>query len=199
MSTQYQVITYQYDELSEDAQERARDNAREWANDDSFIFESVVDQFIEEIETSGLVTIKRRQNHPCVWYTIYGGQGSGAAWEGEIHLATWMKAQRVAGKYRTLYNYCAATGHSVTVSSRGLTMQFDADTYYLDEKADAQYAEIEDDIEQWAISQAHDLHASLEAEYDYQTSDESIVEMLRANEYDYTANGDVFTRARFAA
>lgn len=203
------TTVYTYDELNEEAKERARDWYREADSGDTFFAEYPTDEFHDLLEACGFDVDKKRG----LRWSGFSYQGDGAAFAGswqaerckpQALLADrpvsyvdesgtvqrcqtnerWHKAVApivaLAARYPTAYG-------SVRMSGRGnnvLADSFDAED---DDIADSDA--LAEELADAARDLADAFYRALEAEYTYQNSDESIEEMIKANEYEFTEEG----------
>ena len=197
---------YQFNELSDSAKERARDWWRTVLGDDTDWADCVID---DAATIAGILGIDLRQRdvklygggtrqEPRIYWDLGRGGGVGfdasysyvpgsarairehAPGEGELHaIATRLQqAQR-----RYFYKLTA------DVSTRGSDCaSITVSVYYDDEyelrPADAQ--PVEDAIQSFA----HWIHSALTREYEYRMSDEAVDDDIRANEYEFTEEGE---------
>src|SRR5205085_2303700 len=118
----------------------------------------------------------------------------GASFTARLDLRGWLRAQKLCRRYQALY----ADAESVTVeitqgghSCHEYTMDVVSRRYGSSEAADAQLSEVEARILQDARDRARVVYRALEREYEHQTSDEQVIEAIRANEYEFDADGDL--------
>ncbi len=209
---------YLYDELSEEAQEKARDWFREGNCDDTFWSECVTDDFKTVAKACGFTLSKARGLHSAlaIYWEGFSHQGSGASFEGswrasDVNVAQLLKdwpatyadekgetrtSEHNAELHPILEGFAKLasqepTGYgSVSASHRGhsLTCEYDHenedDTDLTGDPVDT-FKELCSDLAHW-------LYRTLEREYEYQNSDETVTENIRANEYTFTADGERF-------
>jgi hypothetical protein len=206
MAREVTTKVYKYEELSERAQEQAREWMRSVVSKDfsDFHTESVIDDFATIAAFCGWDINQKRVTlmgggtrfDPVVYWSGFASQGDGACFEG-----TW-EASRI--NTRALYRHAPKDaelrriGHAFAalkkaaprgwgrVSHRGhyyheMCTAFDTDN--MREDREEQLKEASRDLMRW-------VYRALENEYDYQTADEQLVESLKANEYEFTEDGD---------
>ncbi|MGH7176489.1 MAG: hypothetical protein ACREJC_03825 [Tepidisphaeraceae bacterium] len=223
---------YQYDELSEDAQEKARDWYRQ--GDDSFNeyhAETVIDDCKEALKLAGF-DVER------IYYSGFCSQGDGACFEGTWKPDSLRGVEEFAAEYPASYtdkdgavhqcqgnealqainresNRLAALdpkrqvwwrvkhrGHyyheqCVEFSHEDLRethcqegeCQFDAYCECACEPCNARPESIEADHEENARDAMRWVYRQLEREYEYQNADEQVADTIRANEYEFDADG----------
>ncbi len=207
---------YKYEELSDDAKAKARDWFRNASAGDTFFAEHVTDEFHETLKAFGFdVDEKRGLSWSGFW-----SQGDGAAFTGKwyasqfapgklladrpIEWADNHAAKRVTSKENVELHRIAAelreckkagvTFALIDNHYRGFHMRL-AECEWGDEETpqDATKAQL-DGVEARLIEAARDLahgfYKALEAEYEYQNSDEQVSESIIANEYEFTEEGE---------
>ena len=73
-----------------------------------------------------------------------------------------------------------------------MSIELDARGYDTTEAQDILLNELEEDIIEDARSEADNIYRSLSKEYDYQTSEEAILDTIKANEYTFLEDGSIF-------
>lgn len=206
-----QTITktvYSFDELSEEAKERARDWYREASAQDEYW-----DSVYQDAETiAGLMGIEfyRRNfrtvggkisDEPCIWFSGFSSQGDGACFEGrysyakggaakvkayapldeKLHaIAAGLQAVQQANGYRL----SATVTHSGSYYHSGCTdidVMKNGDDYASDE-ATGEVTRLLRAFMDW-------IYRQLESEYEYFNSDENVDENIRLNEYAFEEEG----------
>jgi len=192
---------YQFDELSEHAKERAREWMRQGTCDDSYWYESTLEDFTTIAGYLGYAVKSDR-----VFFSGFSSQGDGACFEGTFrseHLkldqliayAPQDKelariGKELAGFIQDHPHWYATIKHSGRYSHKYETdfscEELNSDDEDITEvKAEEEFIEISRDLMGW-------IYRQLEREYDYQMSDEQIDETIRANEYEFTESGTRF-------
>lgn len=199
-------IVYTYDELDD----RAKEKAREWFAE--LVFSDFCDwEFVYEdaehmasiigitIDDRPCKTIGGATRHePCIYFSGFSSQGDGACFEGPyrykkgavkaikaecndeelVRIATELQAVQRRNFYR-LYATCKNSRYNwldVEVE--------DSENPYRDLKGDDEVVkQLLKDFADW-------IYEQLEAEYDYQTSDEVVEENILANEYEFYQSGE---------
>lgn len=187
---------YTFDELSEAAKEEAREWYRECNASDSFWSECV----IEDATTIGAILGIDIEN---IYWSGFSSQGDGASFTGRYgYKKGWRKALRnyvggdclpvlerigkalQAAQKPTMYSGTARISTSGNYC-HAWTMRFDCEGEYgLLGDFELAISEALRDFANWVYRQ-------LESEYDYQNSDETVDENIRANEYEFTENGEI--------
>lgn len=200
---------YQFDELTDEAKEKARQWYRE--SDDGYYLDNVISDFSQIAEIIGLELSTRSvplmngktRQEPEVYYSVAYSQGDYAAFTG-----TWryekgsMKALREYAPvdtvlrsiladfnalqkrffYRLAVDCSERRGNQyVNNVYRRYTSRYDEQA--VDRETEREAENIVDRLSSW-------LYTQLRNEVDYQNSDEQVDESIRANEYEFSENGE---------
>lgn len=184
---QITVNTYNFDELGQEAQKTALESFRDINVDSDGWSEDVIENFKNKLEALGYENI-------TVYYSGFWSQGDGACFIGRVDLTKWLKAHKLANKYRALYNDTEAYSINITHQSHyyHATSTTVEDGYYSSgksEKSEKQFAEVVGLIEAEREELGNALYKELEQEYDFLTSDEVIKDTILVNEYQFLADG----------
>jgi hypothetical protein len=189
------IKTFQYDELSDEAKEKAREWYRRASSDDSFWHECVTDDAARLLGLLGYSSVR-------IGFRGFWSQGDGANFAGSWYSSNYKpgaaatecpKDVVVCGIDAALGKLVAKfPGSCATVVHRGhyqheMCTDFDTDAgedrteeeaYEFDER----FTELSRDLMRW-------IYRWLEKEYEWQNSNEQVAEMIRANEYEFTEEG----------
>lgn len=211
MPTTKTYTVYTYDELPNDrAQERARDWYRNaTANDMSDIAECVVDDTCEVAAILGIAIATRpvrlmgggTGHKPEIYYSVSACQGDGACFQGRYRFAPKACSRirqhapqdtdlhAIADTLRDLqrpyfYSLIADVRHTGRYyHEHSVTIHVDSDLRSPDGDTCEAIAEELRDFMRW-------IYRRLEREFEYQLSDEVIIESIRANEYTFDEHGN---------
>lgn len=202
---------YTFDELDERAKERARDWFRQGAFDYEW-WDGVYEDAKTCLALAGF-TVER------IYFSGFSSQGDGACFEGswrataaqpvkamKAHAPKDKELHRIAAEMRAIAKLRPSAGMSVkqrghynhegctdfSVDAEG--PEFSDDVRRTTAEWDAlrvRDAEIEERIEDVSRDAMRWIYRALEAEYDYLNSNESVDEMIRANEYEFTSEGKI--------
>lgn len=208
-----EVTVYTFDELSDDAKEKARGWYREATGaDDTYFSESVV----ESLQTAatalgveiGTHTVRLmgggQRQAPNVYWSLSYSQGDGASFDGWYtyskgaakklaetfggkDLATLQAlAHRLEAVQRPhFYSLTASIKQSGRYTHSG-TMSVSAE----DQRGDDYFKQVsEDEVEQVLRELADWFFHSLREAYEWEQADEQVDEAIRANEYTFTVEG----------
>lgn len=190
------IITevYVFDELSDDAKEKARDWFRQFVFTDSNDWEFVYEDAKEIASLFGL-------NVQEIYFTGFASQGDGACFEGDYsfkpgglkavkehapqdaELHSIVKALHDIQR-RNFNQITATTAHSGHYCHSGC-MTVDIERKDGKDWSDSARDAVKDQLRNFADW----VYCQLEAEYNYQMSDEFVDENIRINEYEFTENG----------
>lgn len=203
---------FKFSELSKKAQERALDYFRESACDDSYWYESIYEDTAQIFDILGihserqerLMSGKTRTVKPNVCFSGFCSQGDGASFEGTWNYKRGMvkaikafapqdsELQEIAEglqemQRRYFYKLTARMvrrdSHYCHENTIGFEFELDGDTW----------RNISDDvtggIENYMRRLMCWIYKHLESEYEYQTSDEAIMETIEANDYEFDESG----------
>jgi len=208
-----ETTIYRFDDLSDEAKERARAWYRQGALDYDW-YDAVYDDFEQIAKILG-IRFKTRtiplmgggaRQPPCIWFSGFYSQGDGACFEGRYeyakaapaairaHAPRDVELHRIADtlltvQRRNFYQLYADIGHRGRYyheDSMEITIRRDSPVWQ-DMTGDA-----EEVVDQALRDLAHWLYRQLEREYDYLNSDEAVDAMIHANQYTFTASGDRF-------
>ena len=178
------VTTYTFDELSDKAKARAREWYRE-GND--FFSEHVIDDAANMARILGIDLDAKGE--PQIYWSGFGSQGDGASFVGEYRCRpeACEEIMHAAPQDEELYRIACGLeacngeeepwaniehGSSHYCHERSVRIVAQCDTV----------AELLRDFMRW-------IYRQLEAEYNYQNSDEQVDEVIRVNECEFTVDG----------
>lgn len=206
------IETYQFEELSDAAKEKAREWFREGICEDSFWHESIYEDAAQIFEILGIFSQRAVQTvggktryEPNIEFSGFWSQGDGASFEGTYYYAKGAakkireyapideKLHSIADRLQELqrrhfYKLTAVSrriGHHYSHSN---TVAWETECDWPDSTrpskpgADGECTEIMRDLSNW-------IYRTLEAQYEYLNSDESVDENIKCNEYEFTAEG----------
>ena len=232
------IKLYQFDELSDDAKEKARDWYRRVSADDTFWHEhvprsrTVIDDAADVLKKCGFDTYQRRAKlmdgttklAPAIYFSGFWSQGDGACFEASWSPDSIMPHEQFCQEYPTTWTDAEGQTHEC-VSNKELqaihaesvrlaaldpthmiswrcshsgrhnhehSVTFD----YYDERGDDDGdtknmpADIQDGHEENARDAMRWIYRQLEREWEWQNADEQVDESIRANEYEFTEDGE---------
>lgn len=184
--------------LSHREQTKILDKYRDWNTDHDW-WDAVYEHFIEDMTERGISIDTKGKNSPAIYFTGFWSQGDGACFEGHISdWSSWLQDfpmirayQKKAGlsmSWTSDGNYC----HSYTLRFHGNLdapsaedLGFEGLRAIAHEQAMGELADewerLQNDVEVKVRGFCDNLYSDLEKEYDYLTSDETVIESLEAN------------------
>jgi hypothetical protein len=189
-------ITVEYDGYTfEELDELAKSRVRSWYSEGMYDWDEFVKEDFTEIADILGVTVKN------IYYSGFWSQGDGAMFEGTYYYAkgSAQKIREYAPQDTTLHKIADTLaalqkpyfyGLSATVKHHGHyyhsnsnIIEVECDPYRDTDRG------TEDGIKEALRDLMNWLYRSLEGEYEFQTSDESIAEACEANEWYFTERG----------
>lgn len=191
--------TYKFEELSEEAQEKALDTFRKSKGqyDSEFIFECVLDDWKEKLENLGMDDVK-------IQFSGFWSQGDGASFNANIDLKEFIKHANIdKKKYRHVLRLIEDEQIDAAIVNTNFANHYSHErTRYLSLETEIWsdstprlhklVAELENELEEFRYDLAQDLYKALEQSWDYAMSKECLVEDIDANEYIFLDNGKLF-------
>ena len=204
-----ETTVYQFDELSDEAKEKAREWYRQGNCDDSFWSECTIDAAKEIGKLLGMDIDK-------VYFSGFWSQGDGACFEGtwragDIKLEKLKEyapqdkePQRIGEqlaelavkypdgyfrvKHRGHYSHSGCTSFDVELpNDQEQELEYDSPEY---KSLDAKINQDHDTLIELARDFMDWIYGQLEKEWDYQNSDEQVEELIRSNEYEFLETGE---------
>jgi hypothetical protein len=195
------VLTF--DELNAEAKVKAIQSTRESPGYMSWDWwDSVYETFIEELKEVG-VAVDLTERHgskgrlyfePRIFFSGFWSQGDGAQWAGEVEsLTKFLTATGWDKRFPLAFSESDMVKVRVRITpghySHHGYMVASVDTDIAKPGAEQEANNLEAAFQEWARTRAKELYRTLEREYEDLTSDESIADHLRANDYEFTADG----------
>ena len=189
-----QVTLYSFDELSEQAQQKAIETARGWDDlfepDEQFVLEdfAIQNPHIENMDIS---------------YSGFCSQGDGASFTGSIN-TEWVIDNLLSDELKTIVRdmdcrfernssrYCHENTVSTQIEGEDIVWadHIEENDTLKNSMLDQHYDKILDAIEEYRVSLCHSLYGELEQAYEQCHSDENIIELIKANEYLFDIDGN---------
>lgn len=183
---------YKLSELTGTARETALAKLAEWATDDSFWYESV----IEDAKTIGALMGIEIED---VFFSGFSSQGDGACFTGTY---SWRKGcvqlvKEYAPQDKTLHLIVHALQKIQAPNFYRLTANVTHHGHYSHEyctsiEVDGELvADAEDALKDALRDYMRWIYRQLEAEYEYRTSEEALLEDAEANDWEFTEDGRI--------
>ena len=201
---------YKFDELSDDAKEKAREWWRQCEAQDSGSDLIDRDDFEQVAKILGIEFDSRRvplmngktRSEPMIWFSGFSSQGDGACFDGRYSYAKGAaktirdyapndsELHRIADELQAIqrksfYRIEARTKQNGYYRHSGC---MSVDVYV---NGDDAPRAIEEEIRDLLRSFADWIYRQLESEYEYRMSDENVDESIRINEYEFREDGHI--------
>lgn len=209
-----EIKLYQFDELSDDAKEKAREW---WRKGFEFDGEHVIDTFVDVCNILGvelaydnvpLMNGKTRRK-PRIFYSGFYSQGDGACFEGtyryksdaceRIREFNNEKLNDIADKLKEIqsrYNfelYAQVKHVGRSYHEHSTEIRVDCNDWDLDKEGNEVTVTVSNEDQKTVEELMRDLmrflYDSLKSEHEYQLSDEVVDDDIRCNEYEFTEEG----------
>lgn len=197
------IETFKFDELSDEAKERAREWYREgafdydwweWTYDDAARMGAILG--IDILQKPVKLMNGKTRMDPAIWFSGFYHQGSGSAFDGRYSYAkgSVAKIKQEAPEDKDLHRIALALqkaqarvfyqASAVASNSRDtwLNVEVDFGDRMCDDVAADAIIDALRDFNSW-------IYRRLQEEYEYQSADEQVDESIRINEYDFTEDG----------
>ena len=196
------ITLYQFSELSDKAKEKAIEQLRDINVDYYDWNDYLIDDWQKTLNKIGFENAK-------IAYSGFWSQGDGASFTADVDIekllssmtycATKYKNARIFELVSLLHdknaiNIHLAKNHWGTHYSHERTVSLNIDIDYPYERGSFWpkiVEQFENALDDFRIDLCSAVYTSLENEYNYLTSDESIIEIIEANDYEFTINGEL--------
>lgn len=195
-----QVILFKFEELSDDAKEKAR----EWYRQGALDYDWWEDVYSDASEVFRILGIDSRKGNksPAIWFSGFSSQGDGACFEGTYSYAkgSVRAIKRYAPNDDELHRIASGLmmiqrryGYSITASLNHTgryhhehSVEVDLDARSIVDPLDGS------EIISWLRDLMRWIYRRLEEEHDWLLSDEQVDESIIANGYEFTEDGKVY-------
>jgi len=188
ITKEYKVYTI--DELSDDARKKAFDNHRDWLTN-SWNVDGWAEYILEERKES---LTKLGYKDVKILFSGFSSQGDGACFTARVDISEWIKAHKLANKYRALWldcgehfsiNICHNSRYCYSTSTEIEEGYWSGAS----QKAENQMSEFVALIEKEREVIGNEIYKQLQDEYYYLTDDKTLEENFQENGYTFTAEG----------
>ena len=185
------IELYEFDELSEDVRAKVLQKERYINVDDSFWSECILDEWEEKLTALGFES-------PEIAFSGFASQGDGASFTCKrVNLAEFTKAQKAKTRFAKLLrlvevdDLCASVDRVDHHYSHANTVRANVDMACNDETDPLipLYQELEALITSTVRTLSREIYGQLENEFFGLTTDEAVIDTIKANEYTFTASG----------
>jgi hypothetical protein len=179
MPTQKEVTVFKYDELTDKAKERARN---EFLQNFDFDTEFLKDEFIEDLKAIGISANTKDLN----WAAERGRE--------------WFFCIRNNGSiedFKLFAKYCKKAGYKIDLRKQKYKDAYPSiETQHFAGARCENYITLEYDTDEELTQALQDKYEEflkrIESEWEYETSEEYIKETIEANEYEFRESGELF-------
>ena len=178
------INIYSFKELDESAREKVVDKFRIVQDID---LDHEVEYLQDNLDGFGI-------KNPSILFSGFYAPGDGACFTCDnIDLTKFCAALNIKSKFKTLLKYSDDYIQIRIKHNHNYYIDF-SPTYLADKTIIAiekQIANFESIFENWRIAKCKEIYKALEDEHDFLTSDESIIESIEANEYEFDECGNI--------
>ena len=187
------INIYSFKELDESAREKVVDKFR---IDQDINFEFAIDEFKSQLSNDFGI------KNPSILFSGFYSQGDGACFTCDnIDLTKFCAALKIKSKFKTLLKYSddyiqiRIKHNHRYYHERSTDTSIDFSPTYLADKTiiavEKQLANFELIFEEWALAKCKEIYKALQDENDFQTSNETIIETIEANNYEFDEYGNI--------
>ena len=184
---------YNYSELSDKAKEKAIEWAQNCLREDNYYFEDVQDNWREKLEKFGFSEVK-------ISFTGFWSQGDGASFTGSCDMVKFIRSTKQAGHYSKLLRQVKKGNLEMRGESHRFTHYYrhentvrgEIEFLYRDDtnlNLINLENELRDCLTEFIRKESKKIYRELESAYESNTSRESAIELIHANEYTFLENG----------
>ncbi len=191
MATRTDSLTFS--DLDDSAKSRAIDSFASSIEPVDFS-EFAVGHFVESLAEQGIdvstnppfANGRSKRTEPAV----YWDDSFSPRFTASVDVLAFMRHHKICNRFRAIYSFAAANGYlRANVNEYGeIEIEW---TGYETPAAEAQYPALCEVIEGIIDTLSRELQHDLRDEYEYQTSEESIIETIQANDYGFDAEGRI--------
>lgn len=198
---------YDFQDLDKDAQEKVLQDLRDINTDNKFWHECIFDNYKEKLTSLGF-------NNPEIYFSGFWNQGDGACFDSSISITVELFEQfvkQLSDKkllkmilhhenwfFDYLYNNCEFAIEKTDFANRYRhkktryvtgRITYDTITYGYLELCFDQFLTF---LEDFRLKTSQEIYESLKKEYEYLTSDTTIIKIIEGNEYQFLVNGNIY-------
>jgi len=199
---------YTFRELPPKAQQRAIDDVR---NDECYLdypwHDFLIEEFVRDLKSEGW-----ELDSDDVHWSGFWSQGDGASFDASLNVYKYLTHHKLTEKYPLVLKYVdefsiRGATHKYSYAnhySHERTRYFEIETDWIDSAhgeevvtegvaaLEAEIEALEKDIEAERLDLSQKLYRALEKEYEDLNSDESIINNIIANDYEFTLDGKLY-------
>lgn len=213
MSRTIETTVFEYAELSDEAKSKACEWWRDASSSDNYFADSVYDDAADIADIIGIDLRTTRKQHqdgthhyaPTISYSGFSSQDDGACFEGTYkykpgalvalkkHIGGESKGDRELIRIATeLQVIQKRYFYKITASMSHRGHYYHSGCMWVSvEHRDDMAIDCEDELTQLMRDFADWIYTRLESAYEYEQSDEYVIEAIVTNEYEFTENGEI--------
>lgn len=210
MPKTHSVTTYGIEELGGKAREKAVEEMTRLAHEDPFLYDAWRESCESDLEAMGFELVEVARGRKAFYFSVSGVQGDGVGWEGVVDLRAllrWVASEPDFEEYKNADDARVAAAFlervekhlgadfrvRTTVHHVSLGDVLWLDAYGEQSEESKLDEELLDWVEGWLERVAKAMEKAAWEEYEYQTSEEELVERATANEVQFLADGRIYT------
>ena len=194
------IELYEFDELPEDVKVKVLEKNREINVDYPQWHDPEIEYWEEKLEGMGL-------ENPKISYSGFYSQGDGASFTCKnVDIEKFLTSQKAKGRFKALLKALEDGGIEVSASvirldnhySHPYTVRADVDANEYEEvsvnfasKVQLEANELENFLTETVRDLSKQIYDNLEKDYEHLTSDEAVIETIKANEYTFRVSGEM--------
>jgi hypothetical protein len=192
-----QIELYEFDELPEGVKKNVLEKNRH-INTDYEWYDFLFDDWKEKLEAIGF-------ENPNISFIGFYSQGDGASFTCKnVDVVRFLTSQKKKGEFKNILKAIKGNTHEINVAIERInhhygheyTVTVNTEIVYYGDGEPEKYAALETEeggLQELVIETARSLmrkiYRELEKEYEYLTSDEAVIDTIKANKYTFRANG----------
>lgn len=193
------IELYEFDELPEDIRKKILERERYINVEDSWWSDCALDEWKEKLTAVGF-------DDPVINFSGFYSQGDGASFTcKDVDILTFITSQKAKGRFKNLIKAMKTEKAEILASverishhySHEYTVKADVETIQNDDneefynKVYRESLELESLMTETVRSLSKQIYRDLESEYEGLTSDESVIDTIKANEYTFRASAEM--------
>lgn len=186
------IKVYSFTELPDEIQQKVIKVFRDYHVEIDNWHEPVTEIFTEKLEKLSYTETK-------TYFSGFWSQGDGACFEGKVYLLNWLKAHKKLSQFKNLVTYLKEQGDDyLTIKQTGhyyhsRSMAVVDEVHTETQKQSDELSQVIELIEAEIEEVSDEYYKDLENYYNELTSDEAVKEALIDNDYEFRANGELWT------
>jgi hypothetical protein len=192
-----EITTYNFEDLSEEAKENAIEKERDYKHSFYSELHDNVDFYEHELKEFGLI-------EPEIIYSGFSSQGDGLSFTAtRIDIEDFCKKTKTKARFKTLVKYQEFISSEIKRINYHYSHENTVESYFCYEGSsyhsirtqnaiEKQIGEFEEYFENWRIEKCREFYKALGDDYDFQFSDEYLIEDIENRECKFDIEGNRF-------